>query len=261
MIVKTSAEIALLKESSLLVGKTLAEVAKILKPGVTTKELDTVAETFIRDHGAVPGFKGYGDFPATLCISVNDEVVHGIPGDRVVKDGDLISVDCGTYLNEYYGDYAYSFAVGEMDPKILKLHDVTKESLYLGAAQAIVGNRVGDIGHAIQSYVESFGFSVVRDLVGHGIGKNLHEAPEIFNYGRKGTGKKLPKNLVICIEPMINLGVKEVVMEQDGWTITTRDRLPSAHFEHTVVVKENKPEFLSTYEFIEEVLIKNINIR
>ena len=261
MIVKTAEEIELLRQSSLLVGKTLAEVAKILKPGVKTKVLDEVAETFIRDHGAEPGFKGYGDFPATLCISINDQIVHGIPGEREIVDGDLVSIDCGTYLNGFYGDYAYSFAVGDVTEEVLQLHDVTKESLYLGAQNAIVGKRVGDIGAAIQTYVESYGYSVVRDLVGHGIGRSLHEKPEVFNYGRKGIGKKLPENLVICIEPMINLGVKEVVMEEDGWTISTQDGQPSAHFEHTVVVRKDKPEFLSTYEFIDEVLKTNLNIR
>jgi len=261
MIIKSTEEIELLRQSSLLVGKTLAEVAKILKPGVKTIALDAVAETFIRDNGAVPGFKGYGNFPATLCISINEQIVHGIPGDREVKDGDLVSIDCGTYMNGYYGDYAYTFAVGDVSDDVLKLHDVTKESLYLGAKMAIMGNRVGDIGFAIQSYVESFGYSVVRDLVGHGIGRNLHEGPEIYNYGRRGTGKKLPENLVICIEPMINLGVKEVVMEDDGWTILTKDNKYSAHFEHTVVVKAGKPEFLSTYEFIDEVITMNTNIR
>jgi len=261
MIVKTAEEIELLRQSSLLVGKTLAEVAKILKPGVKTKVLDEVAETFIRDHGAEPGFKGYGDFPATLCISINDQIVHGIPGEREIVDGDLVSIDCGTYLNGFYGDYAYSFAVGDVTEEVLQLHDVTKESLYLGAQNAIVGRRVGDIGAAIQTFVESYGYSVVRDLVGHGIGRSLHEKPEIFNYGRKGIGKKLPENLVICIEPMINLGVKEVVMEDDGWTISTKDGQPSAHFEHTVVVRKDKPEFLSTYEFIDEVLKTNLNIR
>ncbi len=260
MIVKTLEEIELLRESSLLVGKTLAEVAKILRPGIKTIELDRVAETFIRDNGAQPGFKGYGDFPATLCISINEQVVHGIPGDREIKDGDLVSVDCGTYLNGYYGDYAYSFAVGEVDESVRQLLRVTKESLYLGAAQAVVGKRIGDIGNAVQSYVESFGYSVVRDLVGHGIGKNLHEKPEVFNYGRKGTGKKLIENLVLCIEPMINLGEKEVIMSKDGWTFVTIDSKPSAHFEHTVVVKHGKPEFLSTYDYINEVLSQNQNI-
>lgn len=261
MIVKTLEEIELLRQSSLLVGKTLAEVAKIMKPGVSTQAIDKLAETFILDHGAKPGFKGYGGYPATLCISVGSEVVHGIPGKRELKDGDLVSVDCGTYMNNYYGDYAYSFAIGDCDESILSLQRETKASLYLGAAQAIVGKRIGDIGSAIQTHVESFGFSVVRDLVGHGLGRHLHEKPEVFNYGRKGTGKKLPENLVICIEPMINAGVKDVIQESDGWTIKTRDGKPSAHFEHTVVVKNGAPEFLSTYEYIEEVLKHNVNIR
>ncbi len=261
MIVKTLEEIELLRQSSLLVGKTLAEVAKIMKPGVKTSEIDKLAETFILDHHAKPGFKGYGGFPATLCISIGDEVVHGIPGKRELKDGDLVSVDCGTFLNGYYGDYAYSFAIGECNDEIIKLQQATKDSLYLGAAQAILGKRIGDIGAAIQEHVEGLGYSVVRDLVGHGIGRNLHEQPEVFNYGRKGTGKKLPENLVLCIEPMINMGKKEVVQDKDGWTIRTRDNKPSAHFEHTVVIKANKPEFLSTYEYIEEVLKQNINIR
>ncbi len=261
MIVKTLEQIELLKQSSLLVGKTLAEVAKILKPGVKTIDIDKLAETFIRDNGAIPGFLGYGGFPGTLCISINEEVVHGIPGKRELKDGDLVSIDCGTYMNGYYGDYAYSFAIGECSDEVIKLQQTTKDSLYLGAEQAVLGKRVGDIGAAIQSHVESFGYSVVRDLVGHGIGKNLHESPEVFNYGRKGTGKKLPENLVICIEPMINAGTKNVVQGNDGWTITTRDKKASAHFEHTVVVKAGKPEFLSTYEYIEEVLKINNNIR
>lgn len=260
MIVKTAEEIELIRESSLLVGKTLAEVAKIIKPGVKTIELDRIAEAYIRDNGAIPGFKGYGDFPGTLCISINEQIVHGIPGDREIKDGDLISVDCGTFMNGFYGDYAYSFAVGDTSEKVLQLLKITKESLYLGASNAIVGKRIGDIGEAIQSHVESYGYSVVRDLVGHGIGRNLHEKPEVFNYGRKGTGKKLLENLVLCIEPMINMGVKEVDMAKDGWTFLTKDRKPSAHFEHTVVVKNGKPEFLSTYEFIDEVLTQNQNI-
>ncbi len=261
MIVKTLEEIELLRQSSLLVGKTLAEVAKIMKPGITTGAIDKLAETFILDHGAKPGFKGYGGFPATLCISVGPQVVHGIPGKRELHDGDLVSVDCGTYMNGYYGDYAYSFAIGECSDDVLSLQKETKESLYLGAEQAVVGKRIGDIGAAIQNHVESFGYSVVRDLVGHGIGHNLHEKPEVYNYGRKGTGKKLPENLVICIEPMINLGTREVVQSRDGWTIYTKDNKPSAHFEHTVVVKQGKVEFLSTYKFIEEVLKQNINIR
>ncbi len=261
MIIKNLHQIELLRQSSLLVGQTLAEVAKIMKPGLKTIEMDKLAESFIRDNGAEPGFKGYGGFPATLCISVGDQVVHGIPGNRELKDGDLVSVDCGTYLNGYFGDYAYSFAIGECDESILSLQKTTKESLYLGAAQAILGKRIGDIGAAIQGHVESRGYSVVRDLVGHGIGENLHEKPEVYNYGRKGRGKKLPENLVICIEPMINMGVKDVYQEKDGWTIRTRDHKASAHFEHTVVIKSGKPEFLSTYEYIEEALKHNKNIR
>lgn len=260
MFVKTDHEIELLRESSLIVGKTLAEVAKILKPGIKTIDIDKMAEEFIRDNGATPGFKGYNGFPASLCISVNEEVVHGIPGNRELKDGDLVSVDCGTNKNGYFGDFAYSFIIGEADEEIVNLQIRTKESLYKGAEQAIIGNRIGDIGNAIQTYVENFGYSVVRDLVGHGIGKSMHEKPEVFNYGKKGTGKKLPENLVICIEPMINLGVRNVVQLPDGWTIITRDKKPSAHFEHTVVVKKDKAEFLSTYEFIEEEILKNQNI-
>jgi methionyl aminopeptidase len=261
MIVKTLEEIELLRQSSLLVGKTLAEVARIMKPGVKTIEMDKIAEQVILDHGAKPGFKGYNGFPATLCISIGDEVVHGIPGNRELQDGDLVSVDCGTLLNGYYGDYAYSFAVGECDDEIIKLQQATKDSLYLGAAQAVLGKRLGDIGAAIQNHVEGLGYSVVRDLVGHGIGKHLHERPEVFNYGKRGTGKKLPENLVLCIEPMVNMGKKEVLQSKDGWTIHTRDGKPSAHFEHTVVIKANEAEFLSTYKFIEEVLMQNNNIR
>jgi len=261
MIVKTAEEIELLRQSSLLVGKTLAEVAKIMRPGLKTIEMDRIAEEFIRDNGAEPGFKGYGGFPATLCISVGEQVVHGIPGDRELKDGDLVSVDCGTYMNGYYGDYAYSFSIGETPDDILHLQKVTKESVYLGCEQAIFGKRIGDIGSAVQTHVEAFGYSVVRDLVGHGIGKNLHEKPEVFNYGRRGTGKKLAENLVLCIEPMINMGTKDVIQENDGWTIRTRDHKASAHFEHTVVVKRGQVEFLSTYDYIEEVLKQNINIR
>jgi methionyl aminopeptidase len=261
MIVKTKEQIEFIKKSSLLVGKTLAEVAKILRPGVKTIELDTLAEQFIRDNNATPGFKGYGGFPGTLCISINDEVVHGIPSNREVKDGDLVSIDCGTLLNGYYGDYAYSFAVGDTSESILNLLRVTKESLYLGAENSMSSKRIGDIGFAIQNHVESFGYSVVRDLVGHGIGRKLHEAPEVFNYGKKGNGKKLMENLVLCIEPMINMGKKEVFVEKDNWTIKTADGKPSAHFEHMVVVGKDSVEIISTYEFIEEVLKQNINIR
>lgn len=251
---KTEEEIELLRISSLLVGSTLAEVARHIRPGVTTLQLDGIAESFIRDHGAVPGFKGYGGFPGTLCVSVNEVVVHGIPGDQVLKDGDLVSVDCGVVLNGFYGDSAYSFAVGEVSEEIRLLMERTKQSLYLGIKAAQAGKRIGDIGYEIQSYVEGFGYSVVRDLVGHGLGKHLHESPEVPNYGRKGVGTMLKPGLVICIEPMINLGRKQVVQENDGWTIRTADRLPSAHYEHAIAIKEGKTEILSSFEEIEKVL-------
>ena len=254
--IKTDEEIEVQRKSSLLVGKTLAEVAKSVRPGVTTLKLDTIAETFIRDHGAVPGFKGYGGFPGSLCISVNDEVVHGIPGDRVLKDGDIVSIDCGTLMNGFYGDSAYTFAVGEVSEDILDLLKRTKESLYLAIEQTVAGKRIGDIGNAVQTYVEGFGYSVVRDLVGHGVGRNLHEKPEVPNYGRRGSGIKLKSGMVLAIEPMINLGVKEVSQDRDGWTIRTVDSKPSAHFEHNVVVRNGKADVLSTFEDIEKVLNK-----
>jgi methionyl aminopeptidase len=252
---KTEEEIELIRESSLLVGKTLAEVAKHIKPGVETLLLDKIAEDFIRSHGAVPGFKGYNGFKHTLCISVNDEVVHGIPGKRVLVDGDVVSVDCGTLKNEFYGDSAYTFAVGNVSDEKLKLMEATKASLYRGINAAIDGKRVGDIGYEIQSYVESLGYSVVRDLVGHGVGKKLHEKPEVPNYGKQGSGMKLQSGLVIAIEPMINLGVKNVIQERDGWTIRTADRKVSAHYEHTLVVRKGKAEILSSFEEIEKVLL------
>jgi len=252
--IKTEEEIELQRESSLLVGKTLAEVAKHIRPGVKTLELDTIAETFIRDHGAEPGFKGYNGFPATLCISVNDEVVHGIPGERSLKNGDIVSIDCGTIMNGFYGDSAFTFPVGEVRQEVLDLLKRTEESLYLGIEQAVAGKRVGDIGFAVQSYVESFGYTVVRELVGHGVGRNLHEKPEVPNYGRRGSGQKLKKGMVIAIEPMINLGVKEVTQDQDGWTIRTLDAQPSAHFEHDVAIKNGKPDILSSFDEIKKVL-------
>ncbi len=252
--IKTDEEIEIQRQSSLLVGKTLAEVAKVIKPGVTTLELDRIAETFIRDHGAEPGFKGYGGFPATLCISVNDEVVHGIPGETPLKEGDIVSIDCGVLWNEFYGDSAYTFAVGEVSEEVLLLLKRTKESLYLAIDQAIAGKRIGDIGNAVQTYVEGFGYSVVRDLVGHGVGRNLHEKPEVPNYGRRGSGIKLKSGMCLAIEPMINLGVKDVKQDSDGWTIRTMDSKPSAHFEHDVAVRNGKADILSTFEFIEEVL-------
>ena len=251
---KTDAEIELQRESSLLVGKTLAEVAKILKPGVSTKALDEVAESYIRDNDALPGFKGYGGFPATLCISINDEVVHGIPGDRIVKDGDVVSIDCGTYKNGFYGDSAYTFAVGNVSEDVKLLLQRTKESLYLAIEQAIVGKRVGDIGYAVQNYCESFGYGIVRDLVGHGVGKNLHESPEVPNFGRRGTGPKLKEGMCIAIEPMVTLGRYDIQQDVDGWTIRTVDGLPAAHYEHDMAIKKGKADVLSTFSYIEEVL-------
>jgi methionyl aminopeptidase len=251
---KTEDEIGLLRESSLLVGKTLAEVAKLIKPGVTTLDLDAVAEEFIRDNDAVPGFKGYGGFPNSLCTSVNAEVVHGIPNDRPLEEGDVVSVDCGVLKNGFYGDSAYTFAVGEIAPEVEALLRVTKESLNLAIEQAIAGMRIGDIGYAVQNHAESHGYGVVRELVGHGLGKSLHESPEVPNYGRRGNGMKLREGLVLAIEPMINLGVKEVRQAEDGWTIVTADGLPSAHFEHDVVIRKGKAEVLSTFKWIEEVL-------
>ena len=254
MIIRTEEEIELIRQSSLLVGKTLAEVARSIRPGVKTSELDRIAESFIRDHGAKPGFKGYNGFPYTLCISVNDHVVHGFPSERELVDGDIVSVDCGTYMNGFYGDSAYTFMVGDVKEETQLLLERTKESLYKGIEKAVAGNRVGDIGNAIQTYVEGFGYSVVRDLVGHGLGENLHEKPEVPNFGRKGTGVKLNEGMVLAIEPMINLGSRNVVQESDGWTFRTADRKPSAHFEHDVVVRKGKAEILSTFDPIEEVL-------
>ncbi len=251
---KSDEEIELIKESSLLVGKTLAEVAKHIEPGIQTIKLDKIAEEFIRDHGALPGFKGYGGFPNTLCISINEQVVHGIPGKRKLMEGDIVSIDCGTILNGFYGDSAYTFEVGEVREEIRLLLKRTKESLNKGIENAVAGKRIGDIGYAIQNYVEPFGYSVVRDLVGHGLGRNLHEKPEVPNYGQRGVGTKLKEGMVFTIEPMINLGVKDVVQEKDGWTIRTSDRMPSAHFEHDVAIRKGRAEILSTFEYIEEVI-------
>ncbi|MDQ3191259.1 MAG: type I methionyl aminopeptidase [Bacteroidota bacterium] len=251
---KTKEEIELLRESSLLVGKTLAEVAKAIKPGITSLDLDKIAEQFIKDNNAIPGFKDYNGFPNSLCISVNEQVVHGIPNKKELRDGDIISVDCGVLKNGFYGDSAYTFTIGEVKPEILKLLRVTQECLALGIEKAIVGARMGDIGAAIQEHAEKNGFSVVRELVGHGLGRNLHESPEVPNYGSKGRGIKLQEGLVLAIEPMINLGRKEVMQDKDGWTIITADRFPSAHFEHDVAVGKEKPDVLSTFKYIEEVL-------
>ena len=248
---KTEEEIALMRENGILVSKTLAEVGKIVAPGVTTLELNRVAETFIRDNGAIPSFLGYDGFPYALCISVNDVVVHGFPSDYVLKEGDIVSVDCGTFYKGYNGDSAYTFPVGEVDAETRKLLDVTKDSLYKGVAAAVAGNRAGDIGHAVQTYAESFGFSVVRELEGHGIGQHLHEGPGVPNYGRKGLGKKLVDGMTICIEPMINAGSRNVYLAKNGWAVHTADRRNSAHFELTVVVRKGQAELLSTFDYIE----------
>lgn len=253
---KTDEEVGMLRRSNLLVSKTLAEVAARLKPGITTLYLDRIAESFIRDNGGVPGFKGYGGFPNTLCTSVNDEVVHGIPSNYTLREGDILSVDCGVILDGWYGDSAYTFAVGEISDDLKKLVEYTRASLEEGVSEAVAGKRVGDISYAVQQKAESGGFSVVRELVGHGIGKKLHESPEVPNYGRRGSGPLLEKGLVICIEPMINLGRKETMQMRDGWTIRTVDGKPSAHFEYAVAVDKGKADVLTTFEFVEEVLNK-----
>ena len=249
---KTEEEIDLIRNSSLLVAKTHAEIAGLIKPGITTLALDKIAEDFIRDNGGVPAFKGYGGFPNTLCMSPNDQVVHGIPNDRVLEDGEILSVDCGVVMNGYFGDSAFTYEVGEVDAETKQLLKVTKESLYKGIEMAVSGNRIGDIGYAVQKHAESFGYGVVRELVGHGVGKNLHESPEVPNYGRRGRGAKLQEGLVIAIEPMINMGTRKIMQHNDGWTITTIDNKPSAHFEHTIVVRKGKAEILSSFEEIEK---------
>ncbi|MCL4159512.1 UNVERIFIED_CONTAM: hypothetical protein GTU68_046850 [Idotea baltica] len=252
---KTEEEIDILRQSSLLVGKTLAEVAKLIEPGVTTLHLDGIAEQFIRDNGAVPGFLGLYGCPSTLLCSVNEAVVHGLPTERPLEEGDIVSIDCGVLWNEYYGDSAYTFKIGEVSPEVDKLLTVTQECLKRAIEQAVAGNRIGDIGHAIQTYAEDNGYGVVRELVGHGLGKSLHEEPEVPNYGKRGRGTKLKEGMTLAIEPMINLGVKEVTQLEDGWTIVTADRKQSAHFEHDIVVRKGKAEVLSTFEYIEEVLL------
>ena len=253
---KTDEEVGFLRESNLLVSRTLGEIASLIKPGITTLYLDRIAEEFILDNGAIPGFKGYGGFPATLCTSVNDEVVHGIPSEYVLREGDILSVDCGVILNGWYGDSAYTFAVGSVSDEVKRLLDYTRASLEEGVREAIAGNRVGDISFAVQSKAESGGYSVVRELVGHGLGRKLHEQPEVANWGKKGTGPKMEKGLVICIEPMINAGRRETLQMSDGWTIKTADGKPSAHFEYAVAVDRGKADVLTTFEYIEKVLNK-----
>jgi len=251
---KTSEEIELIRASSLLVSKTLAEVAKVIKPGIKTIELNKLAETYIRDNGGVPAFLNYNGFPYSLCISPNDQVVHGFPGEYVLKEGDIISVDCGVVLNKFFGDSAYTFSVGEIDEETRRLLEVTKESLAKGIEKAITGLRVGDISYAVQEHAEKHGYGVVKELVGHGVGFKLHEKPEVPNYGKRGTGMKLEEGMVLAIEPMINAGKAAIKFWKDGWTVSTKDAKPSAHFEHTVAVRKGQADVLSTFEFIEEVL-------
>jgi len=250
---RSDEEIALIKISAQVLGKAHAEVAKLIRPGIATKELDKVAETFIKDNGGSPSFLGYNMFPASVCMSVNDVVVHGFPSKYEIRDGVIISIDCGVKLNGYHSDSAYTYPVGDVSPAVRRLLTRTKESLYLGLEKAIEGNRVGDIGYAIQTYAEKFGYSVVRELVGHGVGQDLHEAPEVPNYGKRGQGPKLREGMILAIEPMINFGKKGVIQERDGWTIRTVDRKSSAHFEHTVAVRKGKAEILTTFEYIEAV--------
>ena len=250
---KTAEEIELLRISNLLVSKALAEVAKKIAPGISTLELDTIAEEFIRDNGAEPGFLGYRGYPKTLCTSINQQVVHGIPSSHVLKDGDIVSVDCGVLHQGYFGDSAYTFAVGTVTERIRLLLNTTREALYKGIEQATEGKRIGDIGNAVQEHCEKQRFSVVREMVGHGIGKGLHEAPEVPNYGKRGHGVRLQQGMVVCIEPMINMGRREIVQDPDGWTIQTADKLPSAHFELCVAIGKNGADILSTFEFIEQI--------
>ncbi len=249
---KTEEEIGLLRENAILVSKTLAEVGKKVAPGVTTLELNRVADEFIRDNGAIPSFLGYDGFPAALCMSVNSTVVHGFPSEYVLKEGDILSVDCGTLYKGYNGDSAYTFPVGEVSAETRKLMDVTKASLYKGIEAAVAGNRTGDIGYAVQTYAESFGFSVVRDLEGHGLGREMHEEPGVPNYGRRGKGTHLVEGMVICIEPMINAGGKAVYLARNGWEVKTCDHSNAAHYELTVVVRKGKAEQLSTFDYIEK---------
>ena len=258
---KTQEDIEHIRESCMLVSKTLAHVASILKPGVTGTQIDKEAETFILDHEAKPGFKGYNGFPATLCISPNEAVVHGIPTDKPFKETDIISIDCGSYLNGYFGDSAFTFAMKDVSEEVMELLVTTNESLYKGIEQAKVGNRIGDISSAIQTYNEERNYTVVRELVGHGIGKNLHEPPEVPNFGRRGRGPKIKDGLVIAIEPMINLGVKTVKQSDDGWTIVTKDAKPSAHYEHTIAVTLDGFDILSNHELITEAIKNNPQIR
>jgi len=259
IIYKSAEEIELIRESALLVSRTHAEVAKVIGPGVTTIELDRLAETFIRDNGGIPAFLNYGGFPYSLCISLNDQVVHGFPGKHVLVEGDLVSVDCGAVLNGFVGDSAFTFAIGEVSETVKKLMRVTRECLDLGVAKAVVGMRIGDIGYAIQEHAEKNGFGVVKELVGHGVGVKLHEKPEVPNYGKRGSGIKLEEGMVIAIEPMINAGRAGVKFWDDGWTVSTVDKKASAHYEHTVAIGKGKPDILSTFEYVDNVLKEKNN--
>ncbi len=258
---KTDQEIELIRQSCLMVGKTHEAIVPFIKPGVKTLRLDEIAEEYIRDQGAVPGFKGYNGFPYTLCISMNEEVVHGMPSEREIQPGDLLSIDCGVLANGFYGDQAYTYCVGEVEPEVKQLLQVTKASLYAGIEHAVIGKRIGDICYAIQDMCErQHRYGVVRELVGHGIGRNLHESPDVPNYGRRGRGIKLQKGLVIAIEPMVNLGRKEIRQLDDGWTIIARDRKPSAHYEHTITVGKEKADILTTFDYLEEAIKSNAEL-
>ena len=259
---KTDEEVELIRESCLLVSKALAHVASLIKPGISGTLLDKEAETLIRDHNGKPGFKGYNGFPATLCISINEQVVHGIPTDKPFNDGDIVSVDCGVLMNSFYGDSAFTFPLGNVSEEVLELCRKTNESLYCAIKQAVVGKRLGDIGYAVQNLMErEHTYGVVRDLVGHGLGRNLHEAPEVPNYGKRGSGPLLKDGLVIAIEPMVNLGKRNIKQADDGWTIVTKDKKPSAHYEHTVVVRKTHADILSNHEMLTEAIKNNPEVR
>src|SRR5690554_423464 len=260
IIYKTKEEIEIMREAAQIVSRTLGKIAEAIEPGITPLELDSIAENYIRSQNAIPGFLGMYDFPNTLCMSKNEEVVHGIPNNIPLKDGDIISVDCGALFEGFYGDHAYTFAIGNVSEEVLKLLEVTKECLMIGIEQARVGNRIGDIGYHIQKHAEDHGYGVVRELVGHGLGRDMHEDPHVPNYGKRGRGKKIKEGLVIAIEPMINMGTEKVVQLNDGWTMKTADGLPSAHFEHDVAIVAGKPDVLSTFKYVEEAL-KNKNVK
>ena len=254
IIYKTPEEIEIMRKAARIVSVTLGEIARVIRPGITGLELDKLAETCIRDHNAIPGFLGQYDFPNTLCISPNSQIVHGIPNNKPFEEGDIVSIDCGAKFNGYYGDHAYTFEIGEVKPEVRQLLKVTKECLEKGIEAAVAGNRISDIGFAIQQHAEKHGYGVVRELVGHGLGRSLHEEPQVPNYGKRGRGKKIQDGLTIAIEPMINMGTEKTVHLKDGWTILTKDGLPSAHFEHDIAIVNGKPDVLSTFSYIEEAL-------